>query len=67
MDKETARRLMALRVAQDALSAYVEYREGVIKDALLRAPLEEIKGLQGQYLELKRLKTLSDEIAKALD
>lgn len=66
MDKETAKRLMALRLSQEALSSYAEYREGVIKDALVRASVDDLKALQGQYLEVRKLRTLSDEIIKAL-
>jgi len=68
MDKFTASKLTRLKSLeiQNALAAYVEYREAVIKEQLLYATPEAVVGLQQSYQEIRRLKTLGDEIAKAL-
>lgn len=65
MDKELAKSLLRLRTVSNELSLYVDYREKVIMKELLTAKPEEVLGLQKSYQEIRRLRTLSDEISKA--
>ncbi len=67
MDKELAKRLLRLRTVSQELNEYADYRERLLMKELLTAPLEEVPGLQKSYQEIRRLRTLSDEIAKAGD
>ena len=66
MEKEEAKTLVPLRSVSRELALYAEYRQKIIMKDLVTASLEDIKGLQKSYQEIQRLKTLSDEIAKAL-
>jgi hypothetical protein len=52
----------------EALDHYVDLRMSGIKDSLVSlTDLEEIRRVQGAYQELKRFKTLRDEVNNAND
>lgn len=53
---------------RDALEFYTELRISILKDSLVRADgIEEVRRLQGAIEEVKRLKTLRDEVINPKD
>lgn len=66
MDRATALKILRLREVISELNAYADYREAVVKDGLLTASLDDVKALQGRYQEIRKLRTLTDEIKQAL-
>lgn len=53
---------------RDALEFYTELRISALKDSLVRADgIEEVRRLQGAIEEVKRLKTLRDEVINPKD
>ncbi len=66
MDKDTAKKINGLRMVQNELSAYVDYREKAIMRALVDASAEDVKGLQRSFYEINRLRKLSEEVEQAL-
>lgn len=52
----------------DAILGYTDYRIGILKDSFLNAStMDEVKKIQGAIEELKRFKTLRDEVNNAKD
>ena len=66
MNKVEAQSFLRLREVHNELCAYADYREKIIKDNLVTAAIEDIRGLQQSFAEIRRLRTLSDEMGKAL-
>jgi len=66
MNKELARDLsyvVNVKVNYDSLLAYMDFRIEELKNRLVSASnMEEVKSLQGAIEEIKRLKTLRDEV-----
>lgn len=68
MDKAVAKKILKLRALDAELNAYMEYRLAALSKELLSVnTIEELKVIQGKIQEVRRLKTLSAEIAKELE
>lgn len=66
MKKELARTLspvVNMKVNNDALLEYMEYRISELKNELVYAQnIEDVRRVQGAIFEIGRLKTLRDEV-----
>ena len=68
MEKSIAKKIVKLRALEQELNVYAEHRLSELSKKLLSVnTIEELKNVQGMVAEVKRLKTLSDEIRKELE
>jgi hypothetical protein len=68
MDRQLAQKLLKVvnnKEIHDILIEYTEYRIDEIKDRLVFCNPDELRGLQNSVAELRRFKTLRDEVLKA--